>query len=75
MEPATVIGSNAIEGRGIAGHVMRVPLGVVSRLGTRVPRLIGPALAKVDPWLVERGMAPSAKLMLWRRLQAYPRGL
>lgn len=64
MEAATVIGGQPLSG----GLLPRAAFGLLSRAGSSAPQLLGPAVSRIDSWLVgHTAWAPSAKLALYRK--------
>lgn len=68
VEAATVIAGDPLESEGWRGHLARARWGVTARVGSRLPGMIGPIIARLDPWLTTHSASmPGAKLALFRR--------
>jgi SAM-dependent methyltransferase len=65
---ASVIANDPVERTGWTEWPERIRWGLTARLGSRFPRLVGPVVARIDPWLTAHTRwMPSAKLMLYTR--------
>ena len=65
---ASVIANDPVEHSGWLVWPERIRWGLTARLGSRLPWLVGPVVARVDPWLTSHTRwMPSAKLALYSR--------